>query len=474
MGLPRLYSLQNGRSILTAFGGLNESYACGEAEFTEEMNFSSQSYPALQTRNPRRKLGTLANCNGMYHLNGRLTCTGTTLTYRLDDDSTGTPYFELKNAVTNTKKIMVGMGTQILIWPDAKSFDTKTGKLESLSAEWSQGSGTVKISPCDAGGKTYEVEDYGKTEPDLETDPQPDGTMFLRVNDIRKPWSYMSTLLQCDATMKKWVEIKLSNVRLTLPGLAAAGFKKGDTMTVSGIPSEVETYLAGNLNGEVSIEQMDGDSIVVTGAPVQESKAYFGGWEINTKTAKWISIDGGQVAIYNADKTGITAQRRVPELEYLTENSNRVWGCNSKENVIYSCKQGDPTNWYCYNGIASDSYAVTVGSEGGHLHGICAVFQRKYDPQNLWQPPGGLSGGEHPVPGCGQGSKPEPERHQRNAVLPEHRGRDGLGRKPAGEHFGQAGPFLADEREVCSRRGLGCPVLPLCQGQQRGDSAAGV
>ena len=34
MGLPRLYSLQNGRSILTAFGGLNESYACGEAEFT--------------------------------------------------------------------------------------------------------------------------------------------------------------------------------------------------------------------------------------------------------------------------------------------------------------------------------------------------------------------------------------------------------------------------------------------------------
>ena len=119
MELPRLYSLQNGRSILTAFGGLNESYACGEAEFTEEMNFSSQSYPALQTRNPRRKLGTLANCNGMYHLNGRLTCTGTTLTYRLDDSSTGTPYFELKNAVTDTKKIMVGMGIQILIWPDA-------------------------------------------------------------------------------------------------------------------------------------------------------------------------------------------------------------------------------------------------------------------------------------------------------------------------------------------------------------------
>ena len=104
MNLPSLYSLQSGRSILTAFGGLNESYACGEAEFTEEMNFSSQGYPALQTRNPRRKLGALANCNGMYHLNGRLTCTGTTLTYVQDDvdGSAGTPYFELTDAVTDT------------------------------------------------------------------------------------------------------------------------------------------------------------------------------------------------------------------------------------------------------------------------------------------------------------------------------------------------------------------------------------
>ncbi|MBD9241434.1 MAG: hypothetical protein EGQ64_03925, partial [Ruminococcaceae bacterium] len=60
----------------------------------------------------------------------------------------------------------------------------------------------------------------------------------------------------------------------------------------------------------------------------------------------------------------ITARRRVPKLEYVTENSNRVWGCNSEENTIYSCKLGDPTNWYSYNGIASDSYAVNVGSDG--------------------------------------------------------------------------------------------------------------
>jgi len=32
--------------------------------------------------------------------------------------------------------------------------------------------------------------------------------------------------------------------------------------------------------------------------------------------------------------------------------------------VIYACKLGDPTNWFSYRGIAADSYAVTVGSDG--------------------------------------------------------------------------------------------------------------
>jgi hypothetical protein len=57
-------------------------------------------------------------------------------------------------------------------------------------------------------------------------------------------------------------------------------------------------------------------------------------------------------------------ERQVPDLDYITECANRVWGCNSAENVLYACKLGDATNWYSYRGIAADSYAVTVGSDG--------------------------------------------------------------------------------------------------------------
>ena len=58
------------------------------------------------------------------------------------------------------------------------------------------------------------------------------------------------------------------------------------------------------------------------------------------------------------------SQRRVPNLDWLTEHNNRVWGCSSTENVIYACKLGDATNWFSYRGTAADSYAVTVGSDG--------------------------------------------------------------------------------------------------------------
>ena len=287
MALPSLYSISTGKSIQTAFGGLNESYACAEAEFTEMKNFSSRGYPALQTRTPRRTMRAMGRCNGMYHLNGLLLCEGTTLRYTEDsEDDVATAAaggeIVLENAVTDSEKIMIGMGTKILIWPDAKS--------------------------------------------------------------------------------GKWAEILLNSVKMTLPGLAAAGFKKGDTITVEQVPGLVEEYLAEGVNGEVTIEQMDGDSIVLTGSPKTESARYYGSFTVTAGGTTWKSMNGSESATVGG--TTITARRRVPRLEYVTENANRVWGCNSEENVIYSCKLGDPTNWYSYRGIASDSYAVNVGSDG--------------------------------------------------------------------------------------------------------------
>lgn len=88
---------------------------------------------------------------------------------------------------------------------------------------------------------------------------------------------------------------------------AAAGFKKGDTITVEQVPGLVEEYLAEGVNGEVTIEQMDGDSIVLTGSPKTESARYYGSFTVTAGGTTWKSMNGSESA--TAGGTTITARR---------------------------------------------------------------------------------------------------------------------------------------------------------------------
>lgn len=58
----------------------------------------------------------------------------------------------------------------------------------------------------------------------------------------------------------------------------------------------------------------------------------------------------------------LTIKRTVPDMDFICENENRLWGC--KGSTIYASKLGDPFNWNVFDGLASDSYAVDVGSAG--------------------------------------------------------------------------------------------------------------
>lgn len=66
----------------------------------------------------------------------------------------------------------------------------------------------------------------------------------------------------------------------------------------------------------------------------------------------------------------VTVERRVPELDYICEHENRLWGVSNSDKTIYASALGDPNNFYDYSGDAG-SYAVAVGSEGGFT-GICS------------------------------------------------------------------------------------------------------
>lgn len=79
-------------------------------------------------------------------------------------------------------------------------------------------------------------------------------------------------------------------------------------------------------------------------------------------------LEGGRKLVFTnntfteADGQTLTLKRNVPDMDHFCENENRLWGC--KGNEIFSSALGDPFRWYNYEGLATDSYAVSVGSDG--------------------------------------------------------------------------------------------------------------
>lgn len=72
--------------------------------------------------------------------------------------------------------------------------------------------------------------------------------------------------------------------------------------------------------------------------------------------------------------------RDCPDLDYICTHDNRIWGCNSNENTIYASKLGDPDNWFSYEDLSTDSYALEVSSPGaftgcGVVNGFVLVFK---------------------------------------------------------------------------------------------------
>ncbi len=61
----------------------------------------------------------------------------------------------------------------------------------------------------------------------------------------------------------------------------------------------------------------------------------------------------------------------IPDMDFAVEHNNRIWGCRyglnrdgEFVNEIYASKQGSSEEWYCFNGISTDSYAAGLGCSG--------------------------------------------------------------------------------------------------------------
>ena len=116
-----------------------------------------------------------------------------------------------------------------------------------------------------------------------------------------------------------------------------AKFKVGDTVTISGC-----TGKTGN-NKDVSIKGV---------------------------TANTITVSADEMTATEKAEASVTVERKIPDLDFICESENRLWGCCNETQTVYASALGDPTNFFTYDGLATDSYAVAVGTEG-EFTGCC-------------------------------------------------------------------------------------------------------
>lgn len=310
--------LQTNRDMIREFGGYSHRLNTAENQFYDMKNMTSDFYPLLSPRAKRSKFMDIERANGFFAKQKLLWVSGDNLYYN----------GELVGQVEDSKKEFVSMGAYVLIFPDKKIFNTHDLTLKDMEAKW-ETVGTVTYKLTREDGEEYDSVLVSATAPD---EPE-DRDLWMDTS------STPHTLKQWTEASAQWVSIATTYIRIESTGIGKL-FSAYDGVTISG--SVIE-----DLNTDIIIYSKGDDYIVVTG--------------ILDMTA--------------TQDEPLTITRTVPDMDFLTEHQNRVWGCSSKNHEVYCCKQGDPTNWRCYMGLSTDSYAATIGSDGDFTGAVTYMDQ---------------------------------------------------------------------------------------------------
>lgn len=322
MIFPTLSEQKQSRSYIQAFKGYNHNLRINDDEFSNTKNMTCELYPILSTRKRRGTVANLAIGRGLAAKDSLVWIDANKLFYNS---------YEIPGLVLNDEgpKQLVSIGAYICIFPDKVYLNTKDlTDYGSMEAEYTA-TENVTLSICKRDGSTYE--NISTVQPESPKN----GDLWLDTG------SEPHTLKQYSETSAMWVQIPTVYVKIQSSGIGKQ-FSIGDGVNISGLAAEgaVEDQVKA-LNSSQVIQGISDNHIIVIGL-----------------------LDAV------ATSKGITVERKLPAMDYVTEANNRLWGCfygiagGKTVNEIYCSKLGDFKNWTCYEGISTDSWAASVGTDG--------------------------------------------------------------------------------------------------------------
>ena len=331
MEFPTLNEVTRYREMTSAFGGYNHQLSCKDGQFYDMQNMTSQYYPILSPREKRGYVKQMTAPQGILDKEDLLWVDNGKL-YKNGEEVL------LKGVTLNSEeKIMAKMGAYVIILPDKVWWNENSGECGYMEKTSTIASGTeVKFTLCDSNGAAVTWHDeayYDKSE------PKNGDYMMSTVNG-------KSVLKVYSASTSLWGAVATTYLQISAKGIGK-GFDLGDGVKITIDNSSAKWTYASNI-----FVNDEGNGMLSTNTYISD------------KADDYITIIG----LLDANKTftnmKVTVERKVPDMAFITECNNRLWGCSEDGHEIYCCKLGDVKNWNCFMGISTDSWAVTIGSDG--------------------------------------------------------------------------------------------------------------
>lgn len=406
-GLPQVrYSVPATQRETVTFLGLNRSDRTQEGELAWCENLSDRRFPYLSPRNPRSEQ-VFTDPTAAFSWNGKLVLVnGTNLLY--DGEVIGT--------VSAGPKQFAVVNTKLCIFPDGVYIDLENETFRSLGAETSavansavftKNTLTLKTSTeiktenhhysaytatfsgweqMDVMIKTYSGVTWngsswslsGENEVDIagwgsegrpavgryvlfaRTDTsgvyEPNAREWYRNSDDEESGTEYGPVLD-----RYYGKITAYSHEYSLEGGVNTDSANLEVMVLDGSTN----------NPELTLFFQVGDRVKLSGCTTHK--------ENNSGKDEYLAIQAitkDSITFSNGDFTAgneagtVKITRELPELDYICEKDNRLWGVSSAERTIYASALGDPSNFFTFDGLDTDSYAAAVGSEG-NFTGLC-------------------------------------------------------------------------------------------------------
>lgn len=348
---PKQINIPTSRDTQNVFKGYNHTYACGSGEWYDTKNLTTEDFPVMSTRAPRKPIAKLNKPLGLTVKDSLIYADGTKLYIN---------GLEISHITLDptTRKQLVGMGAYLVIFPDKVYINTVDyedhGYLENRFTKTASAEMPVQYTPCTIDGSEINAV-VSSTKPNSPAN----GDYWVDTSSDKHE------LKQWASTSEMWVSVPTAYTKISMQGIGV-GFKEYDGVTFKGFTSDADETKsqAEALNATSIVYAVSEDYVVVVGL-----------------------ID--KVSLQTSGT--VTAERRVPDMDFVIESENRLWGCKygflaesgETVNLIYACKLGDFKNWNSFLGISTDSYYANLGSDGAFTGAVTYLGKPTFFKENV-------------------------------------------------------------------------------------------